>query len=224
MLTARLVVVLSSGGGSACDCPESIGADAGSPPLIVASGPAGLPGLVACGYLESRDGTRVRASEFEVFPCGSHKSILTFGASETGVLRTSGRQLLITELTRWPFGPNWKWVDVPLWEYALTPGQPPHVSKFLALQAPHFSNVQVREVLRQYKTARTTHKSPDDFEELTGRLLGAALSGNDEARAALAGLRVALNLDGADAETWQEAVNIYELYARTTGKIPLLPH
>jgi hypothetical protein len=186
----------------ACSCPKSIGANAGAPPLIEASG------FVACGYLDSRDGDVVRASEFDVFACGSDVPLVELGATQTALLRSRDGGLEIVEVANWPFGDEWKWIDVQIWRYVVKPGQPFAVTKTFILEAPRITRRDV--------------EAAKDREELIGRLLAAALSGSASARTALIELRPKI-LPGHDAEVYAEAVETYQLYAKSTKRVPPLP-
>ncbi len=219
-----LPLLLASAPPGPCPCPESIGATAGAPPLLVVpAAPGRGPGLVACGYAETGPHSGVRASEFEVFSCGHTKALLTFDALQTATLRRRGRALEITELARWPFGSDWQWVDVPLWRYLVTQGSTPAVRKVFLLAPPSLSPERIAAVHRDYAEALGTRGAPRRNEDLVGRVLAAALAGDPSARTALAEMRDTLALDGAVAEVWQEAFDTYQLYARLTQRVPAIP-
>ena len=222
LLLLPLLLALTPAG--PCPCPESIGATAGAAPLLVVPGAPGRgPSLVACGYAEPSPHAAIRASEFEVFSCGHKEALLTFGALQTATLRRHGRSLEITELARWPFGNDWRWVDVPLWRYVVTPGTPPSVRKVLLLAPPALSPERIAAVLQEYAEALGSGGVSLKTEDLIGRVFAAALAGDPNARTALAEMRETLALDGASAEVWKQAFGTYQLYARLTQKVPIIP-
>jgi hypothetical protein len=207
-----------------CACPRSIGAAAGALPLVVLEPRRGRPGLVACGYLETRKADNaVLASEFEVFQCGSSKPIFTFGALQHCEIAAKRGRLVVTELTRWPFGPGWEWIDLPFREYVITPGRRPRVSKILVLQRPGLTPQQVGEVLARFERQKKSKTSLDyaEEEDLVGRILVAALSGNPAARAAFEHIDDAVILDGALGEEYAEALKVYNAWGKTEGWAPI---
>jgi len=203
-----------------CPCPESIGAEAGSKPLIVVAS-QGTPSLLACGYLESSDTDVVRASEFDVFSCASDKPVLSFSSLQTATLQRDGRSLVITEIERWPFGPEWKWIDVPVWRYVVTPGTTPVVAKASVLRPPVLTPTQISEALGVYDASLSERGSFANYEEVIGRVLAAALTGDEASRLALQGLHRAAPawLDGAASEFFHQALSTYQTYAHATGKV-----
>jgi len=224
MIRLLLPLLLASTPPGPCPCPESIGATAGAAPLLVVPGaPARGPGLVACGHAEPGSNSAIRASEFEVFSCGHAEALLTFGALQTATLRRHGLSLEISELARWPFGNDWQWVDVPLWKYVVTPGAPPAVRKEFLLAPPSLSHERIATVLQDYSEALGSSGAPRRNEALVGRVLAAALAGDPIARTVLAEMRDTLALDGAAAEIWQQAFETYQLYARLTQTVPVIP-
>jgi hypothetical protein len=220
MLIGILIWVLSAATQSPCRC---VGAESGSDPLIVLDGVNDGPGLTVCGHLESRGPVSVRASELDVFSCGSDTPILHFGALETVELQRRAGTLVITEIDRWPFGPKWQWIDVPVWRYVVEPGDVPVISKTLVLQPPRLTSRQASEAIAPYERARATKRHTERYEDIIGRVLLAALAGHARARWALEHMSDAVALDGHSAEVWRGAIDLYQLYARTTGKVPLIP-
>jgi hypothetical protein len=68
--------------------------------------------------------------------------------------------------------------------------------------------------------------SKDDagrYEDVIGRVLAAALAGDGRARSVLIKMGSASWIDGHGDEVWHSAVALYQVYARTTGKLPPLP-
>lgn len=228
--TVLMLAAAASGdpSSSPCECPRSIGASAGAPPLVVVVDPEGRDALLACGYLDERiSQRRVIGSEFEVFRCGSDSSILTFGALQTCTLEAEPTGLTITELTRWPFGPDWTWVDVPLWEYRVFVAPERPIRKRFVLSAPELTAEQIETTLQQVDSAKQDWEPSkadiDKIEELVGRTLAAALTGNEPARRNLGSMSKELGLDGHGAEVYSEAFEVYQSFANETGKVPPLP-
>jgi len=168
--------------------------------------------ILACGFLESRDGAAVRASELQVFACGSNEPLLNFDATQSVHLVRRGEALVVSEVQRWPFGPHWNWVDVPIWEFVVRQGSPPSVSKTLVLRPPELTPARVSAVLALYEKAIVTSPPEPATEDLIGRLLACALAGSGPAVRALLDLSNALPVDGHAGEVWAEAVAVYRLH------------
>jgi hypothetical protein len=221
MVTTFSLLLALSGQAPPCVCPANIGGAAGDPPIAFVAASGNQPGLVACGYSERA--TVGLTSEFEVFSCGSPKSLLTFGALESAFVEVKGEQLIATQVSRWPFGRNWQWVWVPMWRYMVTRGAPPRVDRMFILQAPSLSPEEVKEALALYSRNRQPAPQPENYEDIIGRVLAAALAGSGEAQWALAHMRNAIVIDGHAGEVWQQAEEFYQSYARETGRVPPLP-
>lgn len=222
MITVLLPLLLASA--APCSCPAGVGGTDGvSRILVVPATSPRAPGLVVCGYAESNSQGLLRASEFEVFSCGTTHALLTFDALQAATLRTAAGALEITEVAKWPFGRAWQWIDVPLWRHLITPGTPPTMRRELLLSPPALSQEQIASVLRSYADAAAGHSDSLGTEELIGRVFSAALAGDVTAQAALAEMRDTLRLDGAYAEAWHRAIETYQLYARITRKVSSIP-
>jgi hypothetical protein len=206
-----------------CLCPDGIGARAGMPPLVSLPASGDQPGLIVCGDTYPKDAKVLRVSEFEVVSCGSREPLLLFSALQSCLVTAKGEILVITELTRGPFGPNWEWVDVPLWQYTVRGGAAPSAHRTLVLQAPALSPESIREALELFTNGRGASSEPENSEEIIGRVLAAALAGSDNARVALAHIPEVVAMDGHAAEVWFEAKEIYQAYACESGRVPLLP-
>jgi hypothetical protein len=205
---------------SSCPCPASNGAESGSEPLAVV-GQAGVPLFIACGYRESKAGVfPVVASEFEVFRCGNKAALISFDGTETCILTEEKNHLVITETEKWPFAPGWKWVDVPVRQYVVANDSPGLVAKTMVLKAPVLSQRQIGDALDYY--ARHIHRRglEEDYEDVIGRVLAAAVAGNGAARQALAEMPATLNLDGEGAEVYQEAVALYNSTVAAGRQLP----
>ena len=107
-----LLMVGALAANASCRCPEA----ALSSHLLVSvpAATAGMHGLVACGHEDARQATMVIASEFQIFRCESSTPVLEFGALQSAQLRARGAALEVVEVERWPFGRDWKWMDVPV--------------------------------------------------------------------------------------------------------------
>lgn len=209
MLAAVLVLAVAANG--PCDCPNSIGAQAGAEPLAVVSARSTFPGLVACGHLDRREGNDTIASEFDVFVCATMTPILTFGAEETARIHAEASSLHVTGIESWPFGPGWTWVWVPVWSYTVAATKNgPLVTKTLVIKAPELTAPQVTEALDQLADARAI--PTERYYDVIGRLLAAALTGSERARRAFETLPDVLRLDGHAAETYERALKTYRAY------------
>jgi hypothetical protein len=223
IVTALIIsTALANSQPSGCECPRSIGAAAGAPPLIVIYDAERRPSLIACGYLHARQSQdKVTASEFQVFRCGSDVAILTFGALQRCILESMPSKMKITEISRWPFGLNWSWVDVPIWQYMVYANVGRPIEKRIVLSPPILSKRQVEDTLKNYALLRQSLASEKnrlalaaDLENMIGRILVVALMGNPRGRRHLESMRSELTLDGHMAEIHSEAVSIYNSYAQ----------
>ncbi|MBZ5535523.1 MAG: hypothetical protein LAO31_06170 [Acidobacteriia bacterium] len=225
-MNSLLTIALAFSLQQPCVCPQSIGADAGAPPLAFVPGSASYPGIVACGYLDGRKNNLTRASEFEVFSCKNTDPLLTFDALQTALIQSVGDHLIITEITRAPFGKNWQWIDVPVWRYVVTRSHTPQISKVLVLTPPSLTEALISEALALYQRALTLSTESKDYgdtiDEVAGRLTAAALSGNAKAQAALWHVEKMPFEAGHCSEIWSGYVDLYQTYAKETGKVPLL--
>ena len=212
----------------ACPCP--IGTDyAASSALVTVSSSSTQPGLIVCGYLDKRrDKDSVIASEFGVFECRSNKPILELDALRSASVVAQANGLFITELTYWPFGPGWKWIDVPVREFVIAAGAPPVVKERFVLNPPRVLPSQIRAVLRAFEALRRSKVSSRDearqlktLENLIGRLLVAALSGDTGASTAFRSMRDWLNSlerpNAGGADLYDVAEDVYNAYAQSKG-------
>lgn len=205
----------------ACPCPASISAEAGSEALAVVRNRMHDPVLVACGYRDSKaDVYPVVASEFQVFRCGSGRSLLSFNANETCTLEIVKNHLVVTRVEKWPFGPAWRWIKVPVRTY-ITDGQSPdRVVTRTVLKLPSLTKRQIGDALDYYARHINQTSFEDDYEDVVGRLLAAALTGSAAARQALLEMPTVLSLDGASAEIYQDAVALYNAAETPSQRLP----
>jgi hypothetical protein len=188
LLTARTIA-------AGCVCPER----ALSQHLLVAVS-AGKGGIVACGYEEERRADAVVASGFEIFRCGEQKPFLEFDALQTAVLRAKAGVLQVTEIERWPFGKQWQWVPVPVYEWHLSARNPqPRLRRTLRATptvAPHEIAAFLAEY-RRWLSVPEDARSYRSAEEYVARLFTSAVSGNAEAERLFLAMRRDAGLDGA---------------------------
>jgi len=138
-------------------------------------------------------------------------------------------KMKITETSRWPFGLNWSWVDVPIWEYMVYADVGRPIEKRMVLSPPILSKRQVEDTLKNYTLLKQSLASKTnrlalatELENIIGRILAVALMGNKEGQRDLESMRSELSLDGHMGEIHSEAVSIYNSYAQETGKLPVL--
>jgi hypothetical protein len=194
--------------------------------IVRLSGQNGHPGLVATGYLEFRKSKdKAVASEIEVFREGRKTPLLRFDALQTCIVERRGNLLLITELTRWPFGRDWTWKDVPFQEYSVFLDPSEKLVKRMVLKPPRMTKAQCREAValyEQFTQPTTAVGRAIDVEDVVGRLLVAALGGCGEAEITLLMLPGHCRLDGAFGEIYEEAVECYRTY-RLSPREQILP-
>jgi hypothetical protein len=227
--TLLIATAISNSQPTGCECPESIGARAGSPPLIITYDLQNRPSLIACGYLDKEKSQKqVIASEFQVFRCGHDKALLTFWALQTCILEAMQSKLVITEISPWPFGANWAWVDVPIWRYVVSTDVDLPIDKKMVLSPPSLSKQQIEETFNKYFLLKQTFLSNKkeisgtELEEIIGRMLAVALMGNAEGLRYLAEMSKNLRFDGYISELHGDAINTYNIYAQESGKVPVL--
>ena len=229
ILTLLIIsMILANGHALGCECPQSIGAPSGSSPLVVTGELDNLENLVACGYLMVRQGRdKVTASEFQVFRCGATNPLLTFSALQTCRIESFASKIKITEISRWPFGLNWSWVDVPIWEYTIYSDINRSLDKRMVLSPPTLSKQQIEGTLKDYALLKQSLPSNEGnsalakkVENMIGRMLALALTGNAEGQRHLEIMGFELSLDGYLRELHSEAVNILSIYYREINNLP----
>jgi hypothetical protein len=200
-----LSVLLIARGVYGCDCPPT----AASRNIVVAVPARGAAsGLVVCGDKESEQSGSITASNFEVFNCGARQPILQFDAVMTARLESRRGQLKVLEVSRWPFGKEWQWVDVPVLEWLLQPGDRTAPSARLVAPRPAVSAVQVKAFLEEYRQILSARRAAD--EEVVAKLFTAAMTGNEEAAMLFRTMREDAQLDGAAGETYSYAQETFD--------------
>jgi hypothetical protein len=202
-----------------CECPQV----AASRDLVLATeAPASHGGgFVVCGYTRERQAEVVVASEFEIFSCGGDKPMLTFGATKTALLRATPIGLEVTEVSNWPFGNEWRWVEVPIYRWELPYGKTAAPERTVVLTPPKIPTEQLDALFRWYgDLARQSAevRRAAQSEEAVGRLFAAALTDEDRFRSIFKEMREALSLDGHSAEVYSEAEAMLASYADARGK------
>jgi len=181
---------------------------------------------VVCGYREKGQPSGDLVSyEFDVFRCGSEKSLLTCGALQPCRIHVAADRLVITLLARWPFGKNWKWVDRAVWEYSFTTAGGDKPAKRMVFSAPGLSAAQVGQAFSAYDKCLKAGRGAELelLEEAIGRMLVAALSGDAAAQKTFFSMPTALGLDAHAAEEYRDATELYDDYAAATKKVPARP-
>jgi hypothetical protein len=147
-----------------------------------------------------------------------------FDALRRAELTSEPGRLLVTEVAQWPFGPDWKWIDVPLSKFVITTGTPPEVTQRIVLDPPALTPVQIKEVLNDFESLRKSKVGEDDrakMGNLVGRLLGAALTGDAAAIDAFQAMQKWLeSLEPFSTECaalYDDAREVYRLYTESKG-------
>ncbi len=191
-----------------CPCPKKWGATAGKPSTLIVFDNNNVPALVVCRN--------------DVYKCGEHRPILSYGSTDSCSVVSVPGKLSIIEYSRWPFGKDWKWFEVPIWELTILVDSTIAKTKRMALIPPTLSSNQIDEAIRQYNECKKFGSVGEDYENLIGKILAVALSNNKYIIEELPGMRKELHLDGHSSEMYSEALEIYQAYAKETGKVPIL--
>lgn len=208
---AALMFAVSAAG--QCRCPDG----AWSRNVLMTLETGRDAGLVACGHEEERQPDRVIASELQIFECAATKPLLEFGALQTAVLRARGPVLQVTELERWPFGKAWEWMQVPVYEWHLSPGESPEQSRRTLQARPAVSAAEIRAFIQEYTQwlSGDANDRSDQSEELVARLFTAAVAGDPQAEALFLTMSDDAGLDGAAAESYSQAIETYAALRET---------
>lgn len=173
-------------------------------PLVSSKSLSGR-GLVACGYLEGRHGSRTRASEFAVYRCSDSRKLLEFGALQTADLLATAKGIVVVEVSRWPFGRHWQEKYVSIRETILDGSDT--VTWKPRLRRARVSRAAVKRFLRDYTTQlrrRGRLFTPD--EAIVAKLFAAAMTGDPTAQRLFGTMRQDVSLDGAAAEIYEMAL------------------
>lgn len=177
--------------------------------------------VIGCGYVERREREWIIASEFSVFRCEANNKLklllLRDALTEARIIKTKN-SVVITEFEYWPFGKNWKWVEVPTVRHAISPDTQSHqeVSSRIVLKPVSLTTKQIAGVLGDYARfkKRDIHSIPTEsvdaiVETMIGKLLVVALAGSEAAYNALGEMK---QLDAHYGETATQALKTYYLY------------
>lgn len=117
-----------------------------------------------------------------MFRCGKRKVLLGLPEEHSVRLEPVGDALRVTEIARWPFGPHWKEVEIPVAEWfvdsTFTTWQEPRPR----LPQPRATKSEVSEFLQQYRDwLASPDRDDDDAGQWIGRLFAARVTGDAEA-------------------------------------------
>jgi hypothetical protein len=219
VFAALLFALCGANAAADCRCPDA----ARSRNLLMTVETDAHAGLVACGYEDERRPDSVVASEFQIFRCGHPEPLLEFDALQTAALRNTGAALQVTELERWPFGKEWQWVQVPVYEWLLSPHDPRPEFPRIFPPAPAVTRREIEAFIREYKqwiSIPGNERSYDLAEQFVARLFTSAVAGEDEADALFLTMRDDVELDGAAAEIYGQARATYDVWREARRRLP----
>ena len=148
----------------------------------------------------------MRGSEIQVFRCDQSDELLSFDGTQTVTLEPTGDALRVVEYSKWPFGKQWKWIEVPVAEWLVDPRSSAQPVAHPRLPKPQVTKAEVREFLRKYRAwIAAPHLHHEDGEEMVGRIFAAAVTGDAEARRLFLSMRSDAPIDGAAAEDYATA-------------------
>lgn len=208
ILLCLAIAALSIAPPTLADCPCPLTASSRTPILATTD-------LVVCGHQDEIRGDAIVADELEIFSCESTQPLLAFDALQTAILRTRGNSLDVVEVAQWPFGKDWQWIEVPLYEWQLHAADVQPQRQILPLPPPAITADQIRTFLTGYKhwiAEDPKTRSYDSAEENVARLFVSAIAGDPEAIALFLNMPEAAGLDGAAAEVYSEASQDYDAH------------
>jgi hypothetical protein len=216
--TSRLWLVLAAmsiAPSILADCPCPASASSRTPILATTV-------LVVCGHQDEVRGDAIVGSELEIFSCERPTPLLAFDSLQTAILRTCGASLYVVEVAQWPFGKDWQWIEVPLYEWDLHAADVQPERQVLRLPPPAVTAGQIRAFLAGYKQWLADNpetRSYESAEENVARLFASAIAGDPEAIALLLNMPDAAGLDGAVAETYSAARQVYDAHRQTRPRL-----
>lgn len=201
---------------AACGCPEAAGDES---PLLVAL--AGKSELIACGRKVGQETDRLLVAELEIRRCGHAEPMFQCAALQTCRLEQRAGALVVTELEELPFGRDWEWIEVPSVEHVITlAADGANVDQTRSVLSP--PRVSPADTERIHAGVRGWEGLGEERQEdLLYQTLALALGGDEKARQNLTMLR-GLTWVGNLEDAYDEVVEIYEDYARRTGRVPSL--
>ncbi len=223
ILTLLIIIVTVNIAHTECICPDSLGAKAGSKPLAVLKEQGKQKSLVVCGYLEKQNADNsVIAAEFQVFQCGKKEPLLTYGALQKCKLKTNNSKLEIIELITWPFGENWKWIDIPYRQTIIKIN--PYVKEDkIILKPPKLKKETIDKGIKFYESNRNKNEiSIEIIEKCVGIIFTIALTGDKRAQQYLKQMRKEFHLDGYASEIYSDALATYNFYSIERHIIPYI--
>jgi hypothetical protein len=144
--------------------------------------------------------------ELEIRNCRSGLTVLSFDGTQDATVEQRGDTLHVIESRRWPFGPHWQWIHMPLFEWTIDQQTPANPHPRRLLPRPAATAAEIRAQIAAY---RAWLKKPiderKDYEQFVGRMFAAAVSGDREARALFETMDRDAHLDGEPGEVWNQA-------------------
>lgn len=144
----------------------------------------------------------------QIVNCRTGETILEFDAIESARAERRGKTVHVVQTGKWPFGPHWKWIDVPMFEWTIDDNTRPDPRPHVLMPKPKATPAEIRKMIRDYRNRR------GDAEEFVGRMFAAAVSGDAEARRLFLAMHHDRHLDGGAGEIWSYAKADLELLRR----------
>jgi len=194
-----------------CSCSAGIGASQGDEPFLIVKFSQSKDTLILCGFVHKKlNPQKIIASEFEVIPCSLNKYILQFSALDICRVESLTDTLRITKVKNLPFDENWKWKYFDYKQFDISyKNNTYNIDTTFVFQAPPMNSDDLIDLKEFYISNKDNY---DSFEKLNFLILGAALNGDDYFKKLLFSIDNEINLDGAYAEYYSEALKIYREY------------
>ncbi|MDP4176521.1 MAG: hypothetical protein Q8933_21255 [Bacteroidota bacterium] len=157
----------------------------------------------------------IYASEFFIINVFKKDTVIFFNALQNCRIDRKGNQALnIVETKKLPFGKDNSWIDCDYVKYSFTEDRNSKVvvNKTIILKVPAVDNNFKKLIYGKYEELiKEKIKMP---EGISYEFLLLALNGDRKARDILFNMKNKLKLDGAAAEDYSEAIEIYNKYER----------
>jgi hypothetical protein len=190
-----------------CDsCPENIGSKTGDAPLLKIRF-SNSRVLIVCGYLNRRETpTRISASEFDIFECGSDTSLLQVGGEEERRIELKDDTLDIQETLSLRSADDWALTSFPFrrWFFCADKGSLALHGPIMLFTPPRLSRTWLRKAMSHCDTLlahlKPTIEHEEEFYLVVDLLFCGVISGDAGARVRFDKLGHMGVLDGAWAE------------------------